>query len=89
MTHPPRVALAVVAAAAVAEGAVVLLRPRSGVIEPVPVEAGSYFTAAEIERARAYRRPQLALLGSSVAIEAAMLAWLARRPPGALRGPFR
>jgi STE24 endopeptidase len=87
--RPPRVALAVVAAAAVAEGAVLLLRPRSGVIEPVPVDSGSYFTAAQIERARAYRRPQLALFGASAAIELAALAWLARRPPRALRGPFR
>ena len=59
----------------------VLLRPRSGVIEPVPVDAGSYFTDAQIERARAYRRPQLMLFGASAAIELAALAWLARRPP--------
>ena len=68
---------------------VLLLRPRSGVIEPVPVESGSYFTDAQIERARAYRRPQLMLFATSTAIELATLAWLARRPPRALRGPFR
>ncbi|MEP6953110.1 MAG: M48 family metalloprotease [Solirubrobacteraceae bacterium] len=89
MIRPPRVALAVAGAAAVAEGAVLLLRPRSGVIEPVSVEAGSYFTSAQIERARAYRRPQLVLFAASAAIETAALAWLARRPPQALRGPFR
>src|SRR6476659_3125391 len=85
----PRVALALVAAAAAAEAAVVLLRPRNGTIEPVHVEAGSYFTDAQIERARAYRRPQLMLFGAGAAIEVGALAWLARRPPRALRGPFR
>ncbi|MGZ4268144.1 MAG: M48 family metalloprotease [Solirubrobacteraceae bacterium] len=89
MIRSPRVASAVVAALAVAEAAVLLLRPRDGVIEPVHVEAESYFTAAQIERARAYRRPQLALFAAGTAIEAGALAALARRPPGVLRGPFR
>ncbi|MGZ4276301.1 MAG: hypothetical protein ACXVFK_06330, partial [Solirubrobacteraceae bacterium] len=89
MIRSPRVASAVVAALAVAEAAVLLLRPRDGVIEPVHVEAESYFTAAQIERARDYRRPQLALFAAGTAIEAGALAALARRPPGVLRGPFR
>lgn len=76
----PRVALALVAAAAAAEAAAVLLRPRNGTIEPVHVEAGSYFTEAQIERARAYRRPQLLLFATSTAIEIAALAALAARP---------
>src|SRR5437870_6224807 len=55
------VPLALVAAIAVAEAAVVLLRPREGVLESRPVSAGSYFSAAELDRARDFRRPQLAL----------------------------
>src|SRR5436305_632721 len=82
----PRVALAVATAAAAAEVAVLLLRPRNGIIEPVHVEVKSYFTDAQIERARAYRRPQLALFAAGAALDTAALAWLARRPPRALRG---
>jgi STE24 endopeptidase len=87
--RPRRVAVAVVAAFVVAEAAVLLLRPRSGVIAPAPVDPRSYFTPAQIERARDYRHGQLALLGASVAIEAVVLVWLVRRPPARLRGPLR
>jgi len=80
---------AIVAAVVVAELAVVLLRPRSGVIEPAPVRTESYFSAAELERARDYRRPQLALYGGVLAVELGLLALLVARPPARLRGPFR
>jgi STE24 endopeptidase len=81
--------VAVVAAFVVAEAAVLLLRPRDGVIAPVPVDPRSYFTPAQLERARDYRHGQLALFAASTAIEAALLVWLVRRPPARLRGPFR
>ncbi|MGH2918023.1 MAG: M48 family metallopeptidase [Solirubrobacteraceae bacterium] len=81
--------MAVVVAVVVAEVAVVLLRPRGGVIEPAPVRVESYFSASQVERARDYRRPQLALYGGALAAELALLAWLVRRPPSRLRGPFR
>ena len=80
---------AIVAAVVVAELAVVLLRPRSGVIEPAPVRTESYFSAAQLERARDYRRPQLALYGGVLAVELGLLALLVARPPARLRGPFR
>jgi STE24 endopeptidase len=80
---------AIVAAVVVAELAVVLLRPRSGVIEPAPVRTESYFSAQQLERAREYRRPQLALYGGVLAVELGLLALLVARPPGRLRGPFR
>jgi STE24 endopeptidase len=76
-----RLPLVVVAAAAVAEGAVLLLRPRGGLVEPVPVSARSYFSEDEITRARRFRRPQLALYAASAAIESAVLVALLRRPP--------
>lgn len=82
-----RLPLAMAAVLAAAEGAAVLLRPRSGVIRAAPVDAGSYFSATEIQRARAFRRPQLALHGANVLIEATVLAALARRPPDVLRRP--
>jgi Zn-dependent protease with chaperone function len=87
--RPRRVAVAVVAAMVVAEAAVLLLRPRSGVVAPAPVEAASYFTPAELDRARDYRRGQLALIGVGMAVEATALVWLVRRPPRRLQGPFR
>ena len=72
---------AVVAAVAVAEAAEMLLRPRTGLVDPAPVKAASYFSPAEIERARAFRRPQLALFGGMLTAQGAALAAFARRPP--------
>ena len=81
--------MAVVAALVVAEAAVLLLRPRDGVIEPAPVQRSSYFSAAEVDRARDFRRPQLALYGGTLLVEAAVLGLLVARPPRRLRGPMR
>jgi STE24 endopeptidase len=81
--------VAVVAAFVVAEAAVLLLRPRDGVIAPAPVEAESYFTHEELHRARDFRRGQLVLYGASFAMEAAVLVWLVRRPPARLIGALR
>jgi STE24 endopeptidase len=76
--------VAVGAVLVAAEAAVLLLRPRERALAPAPVDVGSYFTSAEIERARAYRRPQLALGIASAGLDAALLAALAARPPRAL-----
>ncbi len=81
--------VAIVAAVVVAEAAVALMWPRHGVIEPAPVRAASYFSSAELERARDFRRPQLVLSLAVLAVELGVLALLVRRPPGRLRGPFR
>ena len=80
---------AIVAAVVVAEVAVVLLRPRHGVIEPAPVRTESYFSTAEVERARDYRRPQLALYGAVLLTELGILVLFIRHPPRRLRGPLR
>ncbi len=61
-----------------------LLRPRERGLAPAPVDVGSYFTRAEIDRARSFRRPQLALAAASAALDAALLGVLLARPPRAL-----
>lgn len=83
----PRLPIALAAAVGVAQAAVLILRPRRGVIDPDPVSARSYFSEAELERARAFRRPQLALALGAMAVESGLLALLAARPPAALRSP--
>lgn len=62
-----------------AEAAVLLLRPRTGLVAPLPVEAADHFTAAQIERARDYRTPQLALYGTILLLQAGALVLLLRR----------
>lgn len=68
-------------ALAMAEAAVLLLRPRRGLIDPVPVGPSSYFSAAEVDRARRFRRPQTALALAGAGMRAAALAALASHPP--------
>src|SRR2546423_8628772 len=84
-----RLPIALVAVVVMAEAAVLLLRPRSGVIDPAPVSVRSYFSGAELARARDFRGPQLALYGGQGLIELRVLVLLVRRPPRRLRGPFR
>lgn len=67
------------AALAAAQVAVLLLRPRHGLIAPLPVPASDYFTPAQIARAADFRQPQLALYGLSLALEAGALVLLVRR----------
>jgi len=80
-----RVAAAVVAAVVVAERAGLVLGPREGVLEPLPVSPEAYFTQAQLDRAEAYRTPQTWLSLGVAAVEIAVLAWLVARPPGMLR----
>jgi STE24 endopeptidase len=80
--------VAVLAAVVVAEAAVFVLRPRHGIIDPAPVRAESYFSAEQLDRAREFRRPQLALYGGVLAVEAGLLVLLVVRPPRRLRRPF-
>jgi STE24 endopeptidase len=84
-----RLPLALVAAVAVAQGGVLALRPRAGVIEPAPVSAGSYFSAEQIERARDYRRPGRAIYGAQLVLQGGLLVVLALRAPRLLRHSWR
>ncbi len=76
-----RLTLSLATAVAATEAAVLLLRPRSGAPRPVPVAARDYFSPAEIERARRFRRGQRALALVSGAVDLAILGALVRRPP--------
>jgi STE24 endopeptidase len=80
-----RLPVTVVAALAVAEAAVFLMRPRD-TLKPVDVAAQTYFSPAYIERAEHFRNGQLILYGASLVIEIGLLVWVVRHPP---RGPFR
>src|ERR1700730_3429827 len=71
------------AAVALAEAAVVALRPRHGVIAAHPVEALAHFDEDDIAPARRYGRGQPALAGAGAAAATARLIWLVRRNRGA------
>ena len=81
-----RLPLAFVVAAAAAAAATFLLRPRSGLIEPAPVEAQQYFTAFQLDRAEDYRSLQRVLGLAGLGIGMGTLAVLAWRPPERLLG---
>lgn len=76
-----RLPLAIVVAATAAVAATLVLRPRSGLVEPVAVEVTDYFSAAELERARDYREPQRLIALGGLAVSAGTLTLLALRPP--------
>ena len=73
--------LAVAAAAA----ATLILRPRSGLIEPATVDPTAYFSAAELERAADFRGVQRLIGIGGLAVSAGTLAVLALRPPARAR----
>ena len=68
-------------AAVTAEAAGRALSPRDGLLRPVAVEAGSYFSPEEIDRARRFARPQRTLGLAAAAAETLALAAFVRRPP--------
>jgi STE24 endopeptidase len=76
-----RLPLAFVVAVAAAAAATFLLRPRSGLIEPAPVEAQQYFTASQLDHAEDFRSLQRVLGLAGLGIGIGTLAVLAWRPP--------
>src|SRR4051812_18622650 len=80
-----RLPVTVIAALAVAEAAVLLMRPRSN-LGSVDVAPQTYFSPAYIERAEHFRNGQLILYGASLVIEIGLLVYIVRHPP---RGPYR
>ena len=75
-----RLPIAVVAALVIAEAAVLLMRPRD-LLEPVDVAPRAYFSAAQVEKAEAFRSGQLWLLAARSALELGLLVLIVRRPP--------
>jgi STE24 endopeptidase len=76
-----RVPLAIVVAVAAAGVATVLLRPRSGMLEPASVELTAYFSPAELERAEDFRGPQRLIGIGNLVLSGLTLAVFALRPP--------
>jgi STE24 endopeptidase len=81
--------IALVAVVVVAEGAVLLFRPRDLGPAPVPVEARAYFSPAQLARADDFRSGQLWLYGARLLIEGGVLVALVRRAPERLRAAGR
>ena len=81
--------MAVALALAVAAVAVLAMMPRTGVIAPVAVDPRDWFTAAQLDRAAAYRGPQLLLAVAGLLVEVAVLAGLVVRPPALLARTWR
>jgi STE24 endopeptidase len=76
-----RLPLAILVAVAAAGAATFLLRPRSGVIEPAPVDVEAYFTAFQLDRAEDFRSVQRLLGIGGLAVGTGTIALLAWRPP--------
>ncbi|HWH44908.1 MAG TPA: M48 family metalloprotease [Thermoleophilaceae bacterium] len=83
--HRSGLPIAVLATVAAAGLATLILRPRSGLIDPQAVEASAYFTAEQIERAVEFRDPQRILGLAGLALSAGTLALVALRPPAVVR----
>jgi STE24 endopeptidase len=81
-----RLPAALVAAAVVAEAAVLLLRPKER-YPVVQVEARAYFSTAELEKADSFRSGQLWLYGARTVVELAVLVAAVRFAPKDTRRP--
>jgi STE24 endopeptidase len=76
-----RVPLAIAVTVVAAAGATFLLRPRSGMIDPAAVDARSYFTAFQLDRAEDFRGVQRLIAAGGLVLGTATLGLLAWRPP--------
>jgi STE24 endopeptidase len=79
-----RLPLAIAVAVAAAAAATLLLRPRSGLIDPAPVDVEQYFTHFQLQRAEDFRSLQRVLSLAGLGVGMATLGVLAWRPPGRL-----
>ncbi|MBA3264497.1 MAG: M48 family metalloprotease [Thermoleophilaceae bacterium] len=76
-----RLPLALAVAVASAAAATLLLRPRGGIIEPAAVDAQSYFTALQLDRAEDFRDIQRLITLGGLVLSSGTLALVAWRPP--------
>jgi STE24 endopeptidase len=80
-----RLPLALVATAVAAGAATLVLRPRSGLIDPAAVDLTAYFRPAQLDRAQDFRDLQRLIGLGQVAVSAAVLTGLALWPPAPMR----
>jgi STE24 endopeptidase len=78
--HRLRLPAAFAATVVVAEAAALLLQPRERFAK-VPVEPRAYFSGAELEKGKRFRRGQLAIFAAETALDLGLLAAAAARPP--------
>jgi STE24 endopeptidase len=83
--HRSRLPLAILGAVVAAGVATLILRPRSGLIDPASVDTTAYFSADELRRAHDFAVPQRVLALGGVAVSGATLAVLSLRPPRRVR----
>ena len=88
MRRSLRLPIVVVAAFAVAEAGVLVLRPEVGPLPP-PVDPQSYFSSEHLGVAEDYRAARLELYGLRLMVELGVLAAIAARPPRVLTRPGR
>ena len=81
-----RTGLAVAVAVVAAGAATVILRPRSGLIDPATIDPRAYFSEAEVRRAEDFRGIQRLIGVGSLLVSGGTLAVLALRPPARIRG---
>ncbi len=81
-----RLPLALVTTVVAAGAATVILRPRSGLIDPAAVDLTAYFRAAQVERARDFADTQRLIGLAELGVSAVVLGVLALRPPRTVRG---
>ena len=80
-----RLPLAIVVAGVAAAAATLLLRPRSGLIEPAAVDVKAYFSPEQLQRASEFRDTQRLLGLGGLTLSGGTLALLALRPPRVLQ----
>jgi STE24 endopeptidase len=76
-----QIPLALAAAVVIAEAAVLVMRPRTGVLTPAEVSPEAYFTGAELARGSDFRGGQTALYLVRLVVEFGVLLLIVRRPP--------
>ena len=80
-SHRSRLPLAILVAVVAAGAATLILRPRSGLIDPAAVNPRAYFSARELARARDFRNTQRALAVADLAVGGVALVVVVWRPP--------
>jgi STE24 endopeptidase len=83
-----RLPLAILVVAGAATAATLILRPRSGLIEPAAIDVKAYFSPEQLERASDFRDPQRLIGLAGLAVSGGALAFMALGPPRRLLEPL-